>query len=486
MLPSLAQQIAADLEALESRGCLRTFTQLAGNSRVHVDLDGRSLVSFCSNDYLGLACDPRLRTAAADAAATSGFGASASRLVSGNLPEHLALEHELSAFLSVPASLLFPTGYQANLGVLTALAGPADLILADRAVHASLLDGSRLSRAKLAVYPHLDAEAADHLLHRLGPSRRRRFLVTESLFSMDGDVAPLAELASIAKAHDAALIVDEAHAFGCLGPSGRGLCSHLAVQPDILIGTLGKALGTSGAFVAGTQDLHTYLLNRARSFIFTTALPIPVAAAARTALRIAASPEGDDLRDHLGTLVSQLRTLLGLSPNPFTAPIIPITLGAAEDALAASSHLKARGFFAQAIRPPSVREGSSRLRITLSAHHTEQQIAGLAQAILSLPRRAALVPTSLPVPPPGRWPGSLTSPRFAPLRGARRFRSAVASTNLTPPPTPFRSSGVFILGTDTSVGKTSVAVALLHILATQGAKPVPFKPVETGSSPGAL
>jgi 8-amino-7-oxononanoate synthase len=456
VLPSLAQQIAADLEDLQSRGRLRACPHLAANSRVHVDLDGRALVSFCSNDYLGLACDPRLRTAAADAAAIAGFGASASRLVSGTLPEHLALENALSAFLSVPATLLFPSGYQANLGVLTALAGPDDLIVADRAVHASLLDGCRLSRAKLAVYPHLDVHAADHHLHRLGPARRRRFLLTESLFSMDGDVAPLPTLASLAKAHDAALIVDEAHAFGCLGPSGRGLCSHFGVQPDILIATLGKAIGTSGAFVAGTQDLRSYLLNRSRSFIFTTAMPVPVAAAARAALQIAASPEGDDLRDRLGKLVSHLRTLLGLSPDPFTAPIIPITLGSDQEAIAASSDLKAQGFFVQAIRPPTVPEGSSRLRITLSVHHTEQHLAGLARAIRPLSRQ----PTAISPPPP-----------------------TVASQHPVPPAKLSHQPGLFILGTDTSVGKTSVAIALLHLLATRGAKPVPFKPVETGAFP---
>ena len=463
MLPSLAQQISLDLERLRSKSRLRSCPDLAGSSRVHVNLAGRALVSFCSNDYLGLACDPRLRSAAADAASASGFGAGASRLVSGNLPEHVALEAALAAFLSLPAALLFPTGYQANLGLLTALAGPDDLIVVDRAVHASILDGCRLSRAKLAVYPHLDTDTADHHLSRLGPTRRRRFLVTESLFSMDGDVAPLPALASIAKANDAALIVDEAHAFGCLGPSGRGLCAQLGVQPDVLIGTLGKALGASGAFAAGTIQLRDYLLNHARSFIFTTALPAPVAAAAHAALRIVSSSEGDHLRHRLHHLVLQLRASIGLPVDPHAAPIVPIIIGADQPALDASLHLQTRGLFIQAIRPPTVREGTSRLRLTISTHHTDQDVAELAQALSDLAHRSTIKVT------PTSEPTSLVPTIHHP-------------TALSPSLSPY-SRGIFILGTDTAVGKTSVAVAILHILASRGANPVPFKPVETGARP---
>lgn len=469
MLPSLAQQISLDLQRLRSGSRLRSCPDLAGSSRVHVNLAGRALVSFCSNDYLGLACDPRLRSAAADAASASGFGAGASRLVSGNLPEHLALEAALAAFLSLPAALLFPTGYQANLGVLTALAGPEDLIVVDRAVHASILDGCRLSRAKLAVYPHLDADAADHHLNRLGPTRRRRFLVTESLFSMDGDVAPLAALASIAKANDAALLVDEAHAFGCLGPSGRGLCAQQGVEPDVLMGTLGKAIGASGAFVAGTTNLRDYLLNHARSFIFTTAPPIPVAAAAHAALRILSSSEGDHLRHRLRYLVLQLRASIGLPVDPHAAPIVPIIVGADQPTLDASLHLQARGLFVQAIRPPTVPEGTSRLRLTISAHHTEQDVAELAQALADLPHRST---TNAP-----------TTSSSPPLVRAIQHQLAFSSPIPLSPPLPPYSRGIFILGTDTAVGKTSVAVAILHILASRGANPVPFKPVETGARP---
>ena len=463
MLQSLADQIASELLALKSSSRLRTCTTLAGTSRVNVILEDRELVSFSSNDYLGLACDPRLQAAASQAASTSGFGASASRLVSGTLPEHAALEKALASFLCLPSVLLFPTGYQANLGVLGALAAPSDLLVVDRAAHASLLDGCRLSGAKLAIYPHLDADRAERHLSRLGPSARRRFLITESLFSMDGDVAPLPQLASIAAAHDAALIVDEAHAIGCLGPSGRGLCAQFAVQPDVLIGTLGKSIGASGAFVAGTRDLCDYLLNRARTFIFTTGLPTPVAAAAQAALQILSSTEGDRLRHRLTLLANQLRAALRFPPLSVPSPILPFTIGPNQATLDASLHLRSKGFFVQAIRPPAVREGTSRLRITLSSSHTEQQVSNLADAMASIPR--SNVPSQLHASP-------------------NRTTTQASPNPLTPALSSFQPTlGIFLLGTDTGVGKTSVAVALLHILTSRGARPVPFKPVETGARP---
>jgi 8-amino-7-oxononanoate synthase len=428
-----------------------------------VTLEGRPVISFSSNDYLGLACDQRLQIAASEAAATSGFGASASRLVAGNHPEHIALENALASFLSQPDALVFPTGYQANLGVLTALAGPDDLIVADRAVHASLLDGFRLSSAKVAFYPHLDAQAAERHLSRLGPLKRRRFLVTESLFSMDGDVAPLDSLANIASANDAALIVDEAHAFGTLGPSGRGLCAQLGIQPDVLIGTLGKTLGASGAFVAGTSGLCAFLVNHARSFLFTTGLPVPVAAAAHAALQILSSTEGDALRLRLCHLSSLLRSHLGLPEPPIASPILPIIIGSDQLALAASLHLLNQGFFVQAIRPPTVREGTSRLRVTLSSHHTEEQVSALAEAITSFSPPS--IPSFTP-PVPHTRPTNAKSPPTTP------------SSN-----SPIPIHGIILLGTDTGVGKTTVAVALLHILASRGITPIPFKPVETGAAP---
>jgi 8-amino-7-oxononanoate synthase len=439
-----------------------------------VSVNGQRLISFCSNDYLGLASDTRIISAAAESSA-AGFGAGSSRLVSGSQPVHAALENDLAALVGLPAALLFPTGYQANLGVITALAGPEDLIVADRAVHASIIDACRLSRAKLAFYPHLDAMAAERHLARLGPARRRRFLVTESLFSMDGDAAPLPDLASIALANDASLVVDEAHALGCLGPMGGGLCRKYGIKPDVLVGTLGKSFAASGAFAAGTKDMRDYLINRARSFIFSTALPIPVAAAARTALQISMSSTGGILRLHLADLATSLLDRLGLPPSPLSPPIIPLVIGANHAALAASHHLISKGFFVQAIRPPTVREGTARLRITLSALHTQEQVSDLADAIVSL----RLLDVSI-----NRTTVSAPSKNhFGDSGDNIRISLADSSPPTRQPPSPLPSQGIILLGTDTGVGKTTVAVGLLHILSSRGARPVPFKPVETGADP---
>jgi 8-amino-7-oxononanoate synthase len=341
------------------------------------------LVSFCSNDYLGLSTHPSLQSAVATAVSRFGFGAGAARLVSGTFSEHLALEEELAALVHMPAAVLYSSGYLANLGVFSALAGPEDLIVVDHSVHASIIDGCRLSRAKLAVYPHLNFTIAEKHLSRLSSKARRRFLVTESLFSMDGDFAPLPQLAAMAAHYQAAFIVDEAHALGILGPSGAGLSALSGVRPDIVVGTLGKALGACGAFVASTVQLCQYLTNRSRPFIYNTALPPLVAAAARAAVRLLRSAEGDALRDQLLASTSTLRTALGLTPQP--SPIIPIVLGSDANALLAANHLKARGFYVQAIRPPTVPEDTARLRLTVSSQHTVQQIADLLKALAAYP-----------------------------------------------------------------------------------------------------
>lgn len=418
-------------------------------------------MSFCSNDYLGLASHPALATASARAFEKSGFGAAGSRLVCGTLPEHLELESQLAALVGAPAALLFPTGYQANLGVLTALAGPQDLIVADRAVHASIIDGSRLSRAKLAFYRHLDLSHARRHLERLGPKARRRFLVTESLFSMDGDIAPVAQLAALATSHDATLVVDEAHAIGCFGPQGGGLCAKYAVKPDILVGTLGKALGASGAFVAGSSTLRSYLVNRARTFLFTTSLPPPIAAAARASLAILASPDGDRLRSRLHEASAHFRAAAALTPDVDGSPILPFILGSDQAALLAADRLRDRGFLVQAIRPPTVSENTARLRVTLSAAHTLGHIDEFASALATLTTPLSRHRTARP-----------PTPQAQPLPPARPAR-----------PPRHNHRGLFILGTDTAVGKTTVGTALLHTLVARGHSPVPFKPVETGAEP---
>lgn len=363
--------LEAEIAALGTQDRLRACPEAAGASRTRMSVFGEPRLSFSSNDYLGLAGHPALAMAAAEAAARDGFGASASRLVSGNLPALRLLEARLALFLGRQAALVFPSGYQTNLGVATALAGPEDVIVSDALNHASIIDGCRLSRARIAVYPHADAAAATRLL---GEARaaRRRLLVTESLFSMDGDAAPLSALAQAAIDHDAILIVDEAHAFGVLGPDGRGLCAAAGVEPDVLIGTLGKALGAAGGFVAGSRVLRELLVNRARSFVFATALPPPVAAAALAALDIIDSPEGGErrarLRAHAERVSAALRALRpGGVPDASSLPVGPIQpfiVGTDRGALAASAALATRGIF---VPGDPTADGSRRL--CTAPHH---------------------------------------------------------------------------------------------------------------------
>jgi 8-amino-7-oxononanoate synthase len=391
VLPTLAEALAQELSALAARDRLRRCPPVEGHSpagppsRTRTSIDDRPVVSFCSNDYLGLACHPRLLEAAQRAGVRSGFGAGAARLVSGDLPEHRALQQEVAAFLHLPAALLFPTGYQANLGVISTLANGSDLVVSDAANHASIIDGCRLSRASVRVYPHLDVAAARSALTDRASEYRRRILVTESLFSMDGDIAPLADLADVARASGSALVVDEAHAIGALGPSGRGLCAAAGVVPDVLVGTFGKALGCFGAFVAGTPELAAILQNRARTFIFTTAPPPSLAAAASAALELVLDLEGDRrrarLQEHARSLEAALSARTREPRRPQATPIIPVLFGEDRRALAASRALLERGFFVQAIRPPTVPEGTARLRVTLSADHTAGEVAALGEAL---------------------------------------------------------------------------------------------------------
>jgi 8-amino-7-oxononanoate synthase len=384
----LSVVLQAELDALRNAGRLRACPDLDGPSRQRPLGPTGPLISFASNDYLGLASHPEIVAAAPEAAATEGFGAGAARLVTGDLPAHRALERDLAEYLRRSSALLFPTGYQANLGVVTALAGPSDLIVSDALNHASIIDGCRLSRATVAVYAHTDPAAAAVALARPGPFRRR-FVITESLFSMDGDAAPLAALAELAAAHNAVLIVDEAHALGVLGPSGRGLCAQAGVDADVVVGTLGKAFGSAGGFVTGSAQLRDYLINRARTFIFTTAAPPPVAAAARAGVRLAAGPDGDARRARLAANRSRLlgNHLLGsLGPKLKLAdapggPIVPVILGTDARALAAARSLRERGILIPAIRPPTVQEGTARLRLTLSSEHTYEEIDAVATAL---------------------------------------------------------------------------------------------------------
>ncbi len=369
-----------DLEAQQLRRVRRVFEP--GGALPAARIDGREIRVFCSNDYLGLAHDPRLAEAMTCAARKWGTGAGAAHLVSGHTTEHHALEEALASFTGRPRALLFSTGYMANLGTLSALAGRGDLVVEDRLNHASLIDASRLSGASVKRYRHNDAAAA---ALRLSAPAGRKLLVTDGLFSMDGDLAPLAALADVARAHQAWLVVDDAHGLGVLGDTGRGTLEAAGLDIDaapVLIGTLGKAFGVFGAFVAGSADLIETLINRARTYIYTTAPPPAVAAAARCALTIAGNEPWR--RQHLAEMTGRFRRgaeALGLQMMPSHSPIQPIVVGAPGMALEASENLFNKGFLVTAIRPPTVPDGTSRLRVTLSASHSQQDVDDLLEAL---------------------------------------------------------------------------------------------------------
>ncbi len=363
------------------------------SSHTQVIVDGRRLVDFSSNDYLGLAAHPALATAMAECASRCGAGSGASHLISGHGREHAALEEELAEFLGRPRALLFSTGYMANLGVLTALAGRGESVLLDRLSHASLIDAGLLSGARFRRYPHCDAAAARRLLAEVRP--QTTVVATDGVFSMDGDIAPLAALSQAARAHEAWLVVDDAHGIGVLGTNGRGAVEIAGLDCEdvpVLVGTLGKAFGSFGAFVAGPDDLIDLLIQRARSYIYTTALPQPVAAATRAALRIAR--EEGWRRQRVLALSARFRTAARQAGVPLadsTTPIQPIPLGSAPAALAAQQALREAGFWVVAIRSPTVPAGAERLRITLTAGHQESQVDALVEA---LSRICAAKPTS--------------------------------------------------------------------------------------------
>ena len=350
-----------------------------------VRVGDETLLSFCSNDYLGLANHPRVLAAFHAGAESYGVGAGASHLVSGHSRAHHALEEELADFAGAERALLFSAGYMANLGVVSALCDRHDVIFEDRLNHASLIDAARLTRAKVSRYPHVDtARLADMLVSAHAPG----LITTDAVFSMDGDIAPLAELCRLASRHDVWLLADDAHGFGVLGRSGRGSFEHLDVPlapPAILMGTLGKALGVFGAFVAGEAALIETLIQRSRTYIYTTALPPAVAEAVRASLKLVR--EEGWRREHLQTLVTQFRTgaqKLGFTLTSSPTPIQPLILGDAAAALTASRRLRENGILIPAIRPPTVPEGSARLRITFSAAHEAVHVDRLLEVLSGL------------------------------------------------------------------------------------------------------
>jgi len=379
------------LDDLRQSGLLREMRQVDGPQGPTIRIGGRDLVCLCSNNYLSLASHPELAEAAAQAARDLGCGSGASRLVSGTMAIHAELEAAIARFKHRQAAVIFPTGYMANVGAISALVSRDDAVIVDKLNHASIIDGCRLSGAKLLVYPHCDPAKLDRTLQNAS-RYRRRLVITDSVFSMDGDVAPLPDITSVCARHDAMLMIDEAHATGVLGPTGRGTEEYFGMLGDpryagiIVMGTLSKAIGSIGGFVAGSRELIDYLCNLARSFIYTTALPPPACAASIAAIRLIERDHRPlaDLRANVELLNGLLRDakLIELVGNAGrVTPIFPIRIGDVSRAMNVSLRLFDAGYLCPAIRPPTVPEGTSRLRVSLQAGHTEVQLRGFVQAL---------------------------------------------------------------------------------------------------------
>jgi len=379
--------ISDELASLDGAGLRRRLGARQGGQAAKIVLSGQELVNFGSNDYLALAADPRLAAAATAAIESEGVGSGASPLITGRCETHQRLEDRLAEVEGAEASLLFPSGFAANLAAVTALAGPGDVVFSDAKNHASLWDGCRLSRADVRAYPHADWRQLDRsLAHASG--YRRRLIVTDSLFSMDGDLAPLVELAEVARRHEAMLLIDEAHATGVFGAGGRGVAEHLGVESSVTarVGTLSKALGCAGGFVSGSRLLIDWLINRARSYMYSTAAPAAISAAALAALEIV---EGEPHRRcELLKRAAVLRGKLaarGWPTGRSASQIIQIVVGEPQRALGLSQELRGHGLLVPAIRPPTVPEGEACLRISLTWGHTEEQIAALVEKLRAAP-----------------------------------------------------------------------------------------------------
>jgi 8-amino-7-oxononanoate synthase len=372
-----------ELTRLKRESLLRTLTTRETPQGPVISLGGKELINFGANDYLGIANDERLKAAARAAIDRDGWGAGASPLVTGRSAVHAELERKLAQFEGTEAALVFPSGFAANAGTVATLVDRGDCIFTDQKNHASLIDGCRLSRAEVHIYRHSDPEDLTDLLrsHRDG---RRRLIVTDSLFSMDGDLAPLREIVELADRYDCMLLVDEAHATGVFGEHGRGVCEHFGIENEVhaRVGTLSKALGCAGGFVAGNRKLIAWLLNRARPYIFSTAHPPANAAAAIAALDIV--EREPERRTSLLARATELRRSLaerGWNIGQSASQIIPIFVGDPQRAMSMAASLREQGLFVPAIRPPSVPTGESLLRISLSCGHTEEMIARLIEAL---------------------------------------------------------------------------------------------------------
>ena len=408
------------LEELRAGGLYRRLRVIEGPQGAEVTLDGEAVLLLCSNNYLGLADHPAVRRAAADAALEWGASAGASRLISGTMTLHGELERRLAEFKQRPSALLFGSGYLANTGTIAALAAEGELIASDELNHASIIDGCRLAKADTFVYRHSDMEHLEWGLRRAGD--RASMIVTDGVFSMDGDIAPLPELVELAKRHRCRLVVDEAHGTGCIGPGGRGsvAAAGLTDEVDVVVGTLGKALGGYGAYVCGSVELTEFLINSSRPFIFSTALPPPMVAAAAASLEVLV--EHPARVERLAANAAALRDGLreqGLPVGPSETQIVPVTIGGAKDALALCERALAGGVFAQAIRPPTVPSGTSRLRMTAMATHKVGELRRAAQVVGEAARELGLVRTA-PVPVPQAVPSAARAPEATPAEHFRR------------------------------------------------------------------
>lgn len=380
---TLDQTLAPALAERRQQHLYRQRRTLGSAQGAQVIVDGVSLTGFCSNDYLGLANHPAVVTAFKQAADRYGVGSGASHLVSGHSLEHHALEEELAAFMGRERALLFSTGYMANLGTIAALVGKGDAVFEDKLNHASLLDGGLASGARFQRFLHNDVDDLARKLTRSDAGRK--LIVVDGVFSMDGDLAPLPELAALAQQHNAWLMMDDAHGFGCLGATGAGTAEHFELTQDqvpIVMGTLGKGAGSFGAFVAGSEVLIETLIQQARPYIYTTAIPPAVAAATRASLQVMQTESWR--RAHLQDLITRFRrgaAELGLALMASPTAIQPIIFGDAATTMAVSAALQTQGYWVGAIRPPTVPQGTARLRVTLSAAHTPEQVEGLLQAL---------------------------------------------------------------------------------------------------------
>jgi 8-amino-7-oxononanoate synthase len=383
----LFSEITDALAEREAAGLLRRRRLVESAQGAHIHVDGREVLSFCSNDYLGLANHPALIAAVKGAVEAAGVGSGASHLITGHHRLHHELEQALAQFVGLPRALLFSAGYMANLGIVSALVGRGDMVFADRLNHASLNDAVTLSRAELKRYPHNDMASLGRLL--AASKAKGKLVLADAVFSMDGDIAPVAEMLALCERYDAWLVLDDAHGFGVLGDGGRGVLEHFGLQSPriIYMATLGKAAGVSGAFVAGEAPLIETLLQNARTYIYTTATPPLQAAALLASLEIIGGERWrrERLRQQIGLLRGGLRLQrwqLAASPTP----IQPLIIGSNDEALQASERLLQRGILVPAIRPPTVPKGTARLRISLSAAHTDEDMARLVQALNEIER----------------------------------------------------------------------------------------------------